>query len=365
MFQFCIFSFAADSYIVSADTTEITTEQAALVPINIYSNKGIMGFRITVTYDPNEINIKSVARGTVTEKGNFNTSFGEKDGTFDIVWNNTEETANDGSLFTISVIAQEGLSEQSQIKITYSQPDTFNEAYNDVQLNCSNIILNPKNIGTQNNTSVSEEPTSANADENNIENTTQITPSSAQVILAIETAMEDSGYTSVQQAKDDETFLEKVRENLSSVSGNDDYDFADAASVESLYNSSYEGNYIMEVMNAVDATDIDEAISSALKTVNAKSISDIKDSKKSKFVEKTDDNIKKYYPDAPSISKDLPTETAISIIEKLYSLNSQKTIQSDKSDSKLSKTIVLTLIIVLIVAAITAIAIVVKRRKTK
>ena len=65
-----------------------------------------MGFKITVEYPVDKVEVKAVSRGELTSKGNFNTNFGINDGKFDVLWNNTENVNGDGTLFVITAISK-------------------------------------------------------------------------------------------------------------------------------------------------------------------------------------------------------------------------------------------------------------------
>ena len=106
------------------------------VPVNIENNHGIMGYRITVKFNPDELEIISAEKSNEFA-GIFNDSIGNKTGEFDLLWNNTEEIIKDGYLFTLkfNVITQNDVT--SKIQISYSQEDTFNEEYSDVVFNCT------------------------------------------------------------------------------------------------------------------------------------------------------------------------------------------------------------------------------------
>lgn len=145
LFQFSLLSFAALSCDVGGKDVTVAAGESVEIPINISSNPGIMGCRISVKYDSEKVDVKSVSRGKVLAKGNFNTNFGIHDGTFDILWNNTEETGENGTLFTIVMTVKEALKDKSVVSLSFSQPDTFNEQYEDVAFNCRNIIVTKSN----------------------------------------------------------------------------------------------------------------------------------------------------------------------------------------------------------------------------
>ena len=133
---------AADTYRVSADTSQMESldQDTYLIPVILHGNQGIMGFRITFSYDVEKIKILTISRGMVTDAGNFATNLSNQaaSGTIDLIWNDTENREMDGSIcyLTVKIIA-----ETPEITISYSQADTFNEMYQDARLLCEKIIF--------------------------------------------------------------------------------------------------------------------------------------------------------------------------------------------------------------------------------
>ena len=59
---------------------------------------------LSLKYDNKKIDVCSIIKGDVSSKGNFISNFGTTDGSFDVVWNNTENVTADGVLFSIFAI---------------------------------------------------------------------------------------------------------------------------------------------------------------------------------------------------------------------------------------------------------------------
>ena len=118
--------------------------EIAEVPVMISNNHGIMGYRLTFDYNPEEIEVLSV-KGSNIVSGELHDSIGGNASSFDVLWNNTEEFSADGLLFNIEVKSISDIYKLSNIDITYSQQDTFNEKYNDVVFDCKSgtIVLCP------------------------------------------------------------------------------------------------------------------------------------------------------------------------------------------------------------------------------
>lgn len=127
--------------------------QSASIPVMINNNQGIMGYRLSFTYNTSDLQIVSVSSG---EKfyGNLSDSIGNEDGSFDVVWNSTENKASNSTLLylnfnVVSATVNEPI--ESQIEISYTSGDTFNENYEDVELNCTNgtVVICPGHTYTK------------------------------------------------------------------------------------------------------------------------------------------------------------------------------------------------------------------------
>ena len=122
---------------ISAEYNDTVT-----IPINISNNKGIMGYRLNVEYNPEQLEIVMAQRGTAFT-GNFNDTIGvDEEGGFSVLWNGTDDVSVDGVLLnlTFRVLTDEYV--VSPITITYSQDDTFNSVYDDVVFNCISGSIN-------------------------------------------------------------------------------------------------------------------------------------------------------------------------------------------------------------------------------
>ncbi len=131
--------------VYAQNTAEIVSEvinqnikDEQLIAIHIRNNPGIMGFKLHLEYPKDSVEIVSVNKGEVTSGGNFNNNIGNKDGGFDIMWNNTTDTILNG---TIAVLKVKVLTEEPfKIKLSFSQPDTFNGNYEDIVFLCNDIV---------------------------------------------------------------------------------------------------------------------------------------------------------------------------------------------------------------------------------
>lgn len=131
-------AYAEDSALVYGDIAEIEDSDEKLIRVYIKDNPGVMGFKITLEYSEDELMIVSADSGNVNSKGMFMDNIGVKEGSFDILWNSTENSYDDGTVAEIAV--KPLVSKPFEVKLRYSQEDTFDESFSDVVFTCENIV---------------------------------------------------------------------------------------------------------------------------------------------------------------------------------------------------------------------------------
>lgn len=133
----------ADIYaddVISKYNDEIT------IPIYIDNNHGVMGYRLDFKYDTNLFQpISTTCGADFSKNGQFNDSIGVKDGEFKVLWNNIDEKFVNGILLNLKFKVLTDEKVDTIISMTYSQPDTFNEKYEDVVFNCKDINVSLNN----------------------------------------------------------------------------------------------------------------------------------------------------------------------------------------------------------------------------
>lgn len=135
---------------VSAAETEnrifaevIKPEDAAQIsiPIQIEHNTGFMGFSIIVTYDADVFTPVGVTKGQMLN-GLMNDSIETStDNSFKVVYSGSENVTNDGVLFTLEMRADDAAAQAYTVRLSYSQPDTFNESWKDIVFNCEDVTV--------------------------------------------------------------------------------------------------------------------------------------------------------------------------------------------------------------------------------
>lgn len=133
---------ASDNAMIVASYSVEADANSYLVPVEIKNNPGLMGFKISVSYGDGVI-INSISRGTVTSRGTFadNHILNGENNYFDVIWNYTEEIKKDGELFIIGLSVNTSIKDEIRLSISYSSSDTFNEVYENVLIECDDIVL--------------------------------------------------------------------------------------------------------------------------------------------------------------------------------------------------------------------------------
>ena len=124
---------------VHGEPFSIYADASISVPVTLENNTGLMGFLITVKYDPKILEAVSVETGELIPNGTmFDDTVGAKEGEFKVLWSGNENRNGDGCLFTLNFRAagQEG---SAEITLEYSQADTFDEKYRNVALVCEPV----------------------------------------------------------------------------------------------------------------------------------------------------------------------------------------------------------------------------------
>lgn len=158
-FSFAIPSFAATNAKIYAESVTIDKGTTAVtVPVLIENNPGLMGYKIIIRYDKGLVPVK-VTQGEAIKGGNFNDSIETSDNNeFVVVWSNTADKKTNGKLFEIKFNVDSNIANDCEIKVSYSQPDTFNEKWQDVKLNCANGKVTLKDNGEPANSETPNNP---------------------------------------------------------------------------------------------------------------------------------------------------------------------------------------------------------------
>lgn len=105
------------------------------IPVYINNNHGMMGFGIDISYDNAVLTPISVTKSEIVSNGLFGDNTDNAYGKIKIRWNHSEDIFENGLLFTMrfKVLNSESIT-TIPLEFSYSQPDTYNEKWEDVKL---------------------------------------------------------------------------------------------------------------------------------------------------------------------------------------------------------------------------------------
>lgn len=227
-------AYAQQNAIVEGEKISLGYGEEAIVPINIDNNSGIMGFKIMLDYDPDLLSVKNVSAGVITEEGNFVHNAGLKAGHVDIIWNGISNVTGAGTLFSVYVKAIGVIKENAEIKISYSQSDTFNEEYKDVAFDCKNIVI------------TNSKSSNSVINESNVKTILEDNVSSEAVKNTVENVLSEIGVSSIDELNNEqkkifvqsvERSLKEKYESMPNISENIDTDSA-IDIIKNVYDSS-------------------------------------------------------------------------------------------------------------------------------
>lgn len=99
-------------------------------------NPGLMGFRITITYPEDVLELSCAEKGDILRTGMFSDSISNSvEGTFDILWSDTCDMSDAGELFSLVFKVKSDVKPGSyEVGFSFSSDDTFNEKWEDVEI---------------------------------------------------------------------------------------------------------------------------------------------------------------------------------------------------------------------------------------
>lgn len=121
-----------------------TVNEKVRVSVVLKNNPGIMGFRVNLKYDANAIKPvpgSVIACDVIKGKGSLSDNVLRKadSGVVGFLWNGSGEVKTNGELFSVEFeLLQSG---KHTIEIEYSKPDTFNEEWEEITFECSDLTV--------------------------------------------------------------------------------------------------------------------------------------------------------------------------------------------------------------------------------
>lgn len=107
------------------------------VPIQLSNNVGVMGFKLIVKYNSAALTPVSVEYGEAMNYGMQDNIEGDSvPGEMCIYWSGSENVSANGVWFNMNFNVNADFVGDTEIELSYSQADTFNEDFEDVLFNC-------------------------------------------------------------------------------------------------------------------------------------------------------------------------------------------------------------------------------------
>lgn len=291
--------------ILSADDVSLT-RNTILVPVNISNNPGIMGFKVTASYPSELLEITSVVAGRVTTKGSFIHNAGKASGQVDIIWYATEQTVENGGLFILTVKPTEKFIEGESIQITlsFSQADTFNERYEDVEFDCKPINVSYVKDAQQ---TTIPDPTK--------EIVTEVSITDAQVIDVVDAALGNTESDSINDVDSDT--LAQINDNLRIIAGSDAPQFSSVEELREQYSTAQRNEYSEQAQMNLDPSVISNTLTGVLNSRNASSFSELSESEKNIAVTEAYQKMQEADDTLPNISDYLTVDESAEMFDSL------------------------------------------------
>lgn len=277
---FPLFISANNEATVGGGEFSIGYVKSTAVSVNIRNNPGIMGYKMIVNYPQDIVRVTSVKRGTMTANGNFNSNF-ESDGKIIVVWNHTAEVKTEGSLFDIifEVLDSEN---DAEIKLSYSEADTFNEKYEAVAFHLNNIALK----GIVHNDIVKEE-TDTSSDtypSDKVPQREEPQMSYTAVLQALDGLFKKYDLETLSQ-EDTEHLLAQAGQAVDRAAGTTGQTFSSLEGLQFFYDQLRINAAAEQIKEHYSTEQISQTVEKALKKSGANSVTELDGNGKKKFAE--------------------------------------------------------------------------------
>ena len=342
--------------VISAEDAALSNN-TILVPVSISNNPGIMGFKVTASYPSELLEISSVTAGNVTSKGSFIHNAGKTTGQVDIIWYSTEQAMENGSLFVLTVKPTGSFTsgETTQISLSYSQADTFNEQYEDVAFDCKPINVY---YGDQNSKNTAGDETTQGS-------SAEIVLTDDQIIDAVDVVLDNSDITSIDEI-DNETLTE-VNNNIITIAGPNAPQFNTVEDLRVQYKAARINEYKAQVDINMDPSKTSEGLNGILNNRNADSFSNLNDKDKKEAVSEAYKILQELDDTLPGMDDCLSDdESAIMFDEIINEIESNNQTQLEtKNNNNGLLFIIIIVISLIVVAGIIVYFVLIKKRSQK
>lgn len=343
---FSVTLFAGQAAVVYGGSVSVSPGKAVRIPIRIKENPGVMGFRITVQYDPEFLEKPTVTGAGITEKGLLNDSISTSEpGSFDVVWCADADAKGDTDLFILGFTVAKDAADETTVAFSYSSDDTFNERWEPVELSLTPILL-----------TVGDDPA------DNTTHTAGAGHSLTDRVLvdAVRVTMDEydiPDFGSVGEAEQ-EKVLERVNDLLWQMEVSDREQPKDFSQLHDQYTEAQKNVFLEDVENSVDRQEIDKALQTALEKNGYTTIEDIPPEQMHEVLEDVYSAVRDANPELVLDVPDLSDEKAVALVNDMANLT-----EEDLPEHSVNW--LLPVVLILLIAVAAAVTIVIIKRKKR
>ena len=131
-------SSVGESTLIYSNTVFGVEGQIIDIPIYLKNGVGLMGYRLNFKYDDSIIEPVSATNQT-SIGGNLDNDIGQNNDRFSVIWSNSDSISDNEQLLLLKVKMLR--TSNTVIEVSYSEEDTFDENWNEVELICLPIYI--------------------------------------------------------------------------------------------------------------------------------------------------------------------------------------------------------------------------------
>lgn len=317
--------------------------QSVVIPIEINENPGIMGFKILFTYSENIFQSPTAYRGAVTISGMFNNSINDHtNGSFFVLWSDTKDVTSNGPICILSFLVKDDAAPGNyQIKLIASQPDTFNESWKDVKLECEviTVLIVEENQTTSKESTEGTNYANTSAADDQLDtliSTGNPTTDANQdidlkridneyLVSVVEDALTEVEVQTIGKLSSDQKriFMRIISEKLSAygagtISESEQEQEKILLQLNAAYRHAKAEVFVSEVHARVDDEDIVSIVEAALEHVGTERMKELTDVQKKTFTDEVYKKLKILLSDETVNLDGLSEQEVFTAIEKLY-----------------------------------------------
>lgn len=137
--------------IIEGEKIKAKSGQRVKIPIKIKNNTGLLGFKLTFSYDAEKMKPETIEYGDCFDSGLQDNIEGDaKAGEFSVYWTGNNAEKFNGTVFYINMLVDKSAVGDTTIGIDYSRDDTFDDNFKSVALTCNDVSISITNASAKN-----------------------------------------------------------------------------------------------------------------------------------------------------------------------------------------------------------------------